>query len=499
MSHRIWLGLMVVIFHLFVFSPAYSQDNERILTLEDALSIARQQSPDALTTKQEFRRSYWSYKTFRGTYLPQVGISAEIPNINRVIQQIPNYETGVINYVPTQNATFTGTLRIRQEIGFTGGSLSLQSGLQRLDNYFTDSSSTSYYSTPINIIYSQPIFKFNPYKWDKKLEPMAYDQAQRKYLEDTERISMKMVYYFFDLLNAQVEMKIADSTLSNSSELYRIAEGRFTFGQILETDLLNFKLQLLRAQARVEDARVNLDLALDQFKSYLRIRDTVPITLIPPANIDFFNIDPLRAVQEANKNTSTALDFDKKLLEAKRDVNRAKMDGRFDANLYANFGYNQTAPNLPDAYKSPLDQEQVSLGLEIPILDWGVARGKIKIAESQEEIVTNSVEQERIDFERQVRLKAIKFNQQKILVEIAAESGRVAKKTYELTKARFLIGKPIDIHDLNQEKIAMDDSEKAYYTALQTFWQSYFELRQLTLYDFQKSERLHFNLEDLNP
>jgi len=500
MFHQYALSVISISVQFFLVPMAFAQDKQNILTLDDALRIAREQSPDALTTKQEFRRSYWSYKTFKGTYLPQVGVSAEIPNVNRVIEKITNYESGVINYVPTQNTTFTGALKITQEIGFTGGSLSLQSGLQRLDNFFfTDSATTSYYSTPINIIYNQPIFKFNPYKWDKKLEPLAYDQAQRKYLEDIERINMKMVYFFFTLLNAQIEKKIADSTLSNNIELYKIAEGRYNFGHILENELLNLKLQLLKAQTRVEDAKTSLDLALDQFKSFLRLKDTIPVVLIPPANIDFFIVDPVKAVEEANNNSSASLDFDRRLLEAQRDVNKAKMDGRFDANLYATFGYNQTAANVNNAYKSPLDQEQVAFGMEIPILDWGVARGRIKIAESQEEIVNNSVAQERIDFEREVRLKAIKFNQQKTLVQIAAESDKVAKKTYELTKARFLIGKPIDIRDLNQAQIDMDNFEKAYYSALQTFWQSYFELRQMTLYDFEKSERLTFNVKDIKP
>ena len=287
--------------------------------------------------------------------------------------------------------------------------------------------------------------------------------------------------------------------MSNNIELYKIAEGRYNFGHILENELLNLKLQLLKAQTRVEDAKTSLDLALDQFKSFLRLKDTIPVALIPPANIDFFIVDPVKAVEEANNNSSASLDFDRRLLEAQRDVNKAKMDGRFDANLYATFGYNQTAANVNNAYKSPLDQEQVAFGMEIPILDWGVARGRIKIAESQEEIVNNSAAQERIDFEREVRLKAIKFNQQKTLVQIAAESDKVAKKTYELTKARFLIGKPIDIRDLNQAQIDMDNFEKAYYSALQTFWQSYFELRQMTLYDFEKSERLTFNVKDIKP
>ena len=207
----------------------------------------------------------------------------------------------------------------------------------------------------------------------------------------------------------------------------------------------------------------------------------------------------MRAVEEATKNSSAAEDFQRRLIEAARDVNFAKMDGRFDAKLTAVFGYNQTAPTLQKAYNSALDQEQVTLGLGIPILDWGVARGKIKMAESKQEIVKNSVEQEIIDFERNVYLKVIQFNMQKNQLRIAAKSDTVARKTYEVTKGRYLIGKINSILDLNNAQIETDNAEKSYYDGLQTYWRSFFELRKMTLFDFSLKEPLQFNFSDVKP
>jgi len=104
----------------------------------------------------------------------------------------------------------------------------------------------------------------------------------------------------------------------------------------------------------------------------------------------------------------------------------AKMNGRFDANLRASFGYNQTAGNLGNAYKSPMDAESVSLTLNIPIVDWGVARGKINIAESQRDIVKNQVEQGIIDF-RQVLPEYHEIQYATNQLQIAAKADTVAK------------------------------------------------------------------------
>jgi outer membrane protein TolC len=286
------------------------------------------------------------------------------------------------------------------------------------------------------------------------------------------------------------------TNLSNYDTLYRIAKGRYQLGKIAENDLLQLELNFLKAQASVENADLALDNAQFQFKSYLRLQDSTRVVLLPPANIRFFKIDPEKAVQLANENSSTALDHKKRLLEAASAVNFAKTDGRFDANIHALIGLQQSGPTIPEAYLNPADQRQVSLGLTIPILDWGVAHGKIKMAQSQENIVKNSVEQEAIDFQRNVYLKVIQFNMQQNQLTIAAKSDTVARKSYEVTKGRYLIGKINSILDLNNAQIETDNSEKNYYFALQTFWRNYYEIRKLTLYDFQQDEPLRFDLRD---
>jgi outer membrane protein TolC len=491
-------SLLALLTAALLSTAGYSQQNIRKLTLQEALIIAQSQSPDALNAKQMFRASYWQFKTFKGTYLPGVGISATIPDIQRVIQKYTN-SNGLETYVPQQYTSYTANLAVTQKIGFTGGTIFIRSGLERTDNFYQDSTLTSYLSTPINIGYSQPIFQFNPFKWDRKIQPMMYDQAKRTYIENIEAINISTIDNFFNLLQAQIEVKISKTNLSNYDTLYRIAKGRYQLGKIAENDLLLLELNFLKAQAAVENADLAMDNALFRLKSFLRVKDTIHIELIPPANINFIKVNPDIAVTQAKNNSSISLDFNKRLLEAARDVNQAKMEGRFDAELTAVFGYNQNASTLQNAYKSPLDQEQVSLGLNIPILDWGVARGKIKMAESQEEIVRNSVEQERIDFERNVYLKVVQLNMQKNQVAIAAKSDTVAKKTYDVTKGRYLIGKINSILDLNNAQIETDNSQKSYYYSLQTFWRSYFELRKMTLYDFEINQPIQFNFEDVKP
>jgi len=472
-----------------------AQFNSRLLSLEDAIEIAKQQSPDAFNSKQEFRISFWEFRHFRALYLPALRLDANIPNFTR---QYTSYlgKNGQRTYVFEQYISAKANLALEQKIGVTGGTISLNSELTAEKNLpLTDTN--QFVSIPVYIKFDQPLFQFNPYRWDRKIEPLKYDLAKRKFLEDVENIAIYTTNYFFNLLQAQLDQKIALTNLSNYDTLYHIAKGRYQLGKIAENDLLQLELSYLRAQANVETASLDLESALFQFKSYLRIKDTVDIELIPPIDIRFFKIDPVLAIQESNRNTSTALDFKKRLLEAARDVNKAKRDDRFDANISAEIGLTKNGPYLNDVYTNPDDLERFSLQLTIPILDWGVSRGEIKKAQSQEEIVKNSVEQEIIDYQRNIYLKAVQFNMQQNQILIAAKSDTVARKSYEVTKGRYLIGKPVTILELNNAQIETDASRKSYFSTLQTFWSSYYEIRKLTLFDFRNNVPLSFDIKDI--
>lgn len=500
--NRYFFYFCIVMLILFVHPPTgFAQKKVLNMTLEEATTLAKERSIQALISKQEFRVSYLTYKTFRKGYLPQLSVSGTIPDFDRHITSYLNPD-GSNTYLPTQSINYIGNVSLNQKIGFTGGDISLNSGLQRIDNLNASSNtsySTSYYSTPVNIQYSQPIFMFNSYKWDRKLQPLQYDQAKRKYLESLEDINITTTNYFFAVLEAQVAKKIAETNYQNYDTLYKITQGRYQLGKIPQNQLLLYQLSLLQAKLAIENAKLALEDALFVLRSFLRMPETDSIVLLPPVNIAFFIIDPVKAINEALANTSPAEDFTRQLLVADMGVNKAKMDGRFDANLLARFGINQTAPTLPDAYKSSQDLEGVTLQFNLPIVDWGVARGNIRIAESQRDIVKNQVEQGILDFRQDIYRNVMKFNMQQNQIQIAAKADTVAKKSYEITKDRYMIGKITDFQELYTAQTEADNSENAFFSALQNYWQQYYSIRKSTLFDFENQSQLQFNINDLKP
>lgn len=484
----------------FVVLSGHSQELFKQLTLEDAIQLAKQQSPDALLAKHEFRSKYWQYKSFKASYLPSLVLEGYIPSYSKSINKYPREEGDVFRL--TNINDINARLNLNQKIGLTGGDISLNSNLAMINNFIpeTDSSAayttTEYTTTFINVELRQPLVKYNKYKWERRIEPMLYNEAKKIYLESMEEVSTTATNHFFNLLIAQIEEKIATINEANYDTLFKIALGRYELGRIAENELLQLELQYLRAGADVKNAELHSEDQMFKFKSFLRIQDDVSIELIEPSDIKPFEVNPAKALQEARYNSSEALSFNRQLVQAESQVAEAKYDGRFDAELFAVYGLSNFESNFQALTTKPQDIQTVELGITVPILDWGVAKGRLKMAQSNQEIVRTNVEQQQIDFDQKVFLLVAQFNMQYDQLIIAAKSDTVGQKRYDITKARYLIGK-ISITDLNIAQTEADNSKKSYFNTLWRYWRYYYELRQTTLFDFERDMPIMVDYKDL--
>ena len=107
------------------------------------------------------------------------------------------------------------------------------------------------------------------------------------------------------------------------------------------------------------------------------------------------------------------------------------------------------------------------------------------MAKSNREVVVNSVKQERIDFEQSVIMNVMEFNLQADQVTNSARADTIAQRGFEVTMRRFKIGK-LDITKLNLSRNDVENAKRAYIGSLRKYWTSYYQIRQLTLFDFEK-------------
>ncbi|MEA3443379.1 MAG: TolC family protein [Bacteroidota bacterium] len=479
---------------LIMFLPIqlWAQNTKLTLDLSEVIQIASEQSYDALIAKNTYLGSYWEYRTYKADYLPSLTLSGTPLGFDRSISTYINSE-GEQFYSSNSNNS-TANLSLRQNIGLTGGNIYMRSGLQRIDQFTDSTTNTNYSSSPVIIGFSQPLFGFNSLKWNKKIMPLKYKEAQKKYLEAKEQISIKAIMAFFDLSLAQINLEIAKMNYNNTDTLYHISQGRYNIGTIALNELLQMELGFLKSKSNLEESRLDLEVKKFRLRSFLGYNETVNIELIIPETVPDVEIPYNIAIQEALENNSNILSYQRQLIQANRNVAQAKANRGFSANLFTEYGLNQSAPQIADVYKDPDNSLQVNIGLSVPILDWGKGRGGVKMAESNREVIFTSVRQNRIDFEQDVYLKVMQFNMQDDQLTIAAKADTIAQFRYRVTKQRFLIGK-IDVMELNNALAEKDQNRRQYISALRNYYSFYYNLRKLSLYDFIENKTL---LEDFS-
>lgn len=484
--------LYIIVFLSLISLQLKSQEIIEELTFDEVIILAREQSPDAIMAKHQFRANYWEHRTYKADFRPSVSLNTVFPNLNRSVNSYT--DSSGTHYTRNNNNETSLNLDIKQNVPFTGGQISIKSDLLRLDDL--ERNTYSYASTPFSITYSQPVLFYNEYKWDKKIEPLKYEEAKKNYISSLEDVSIKAVGYFFDLALAQQNLQVAGINYSNADTLYQIATGRYNIGTIAENELLQMELSVLNAGSSLNSSLVDLEIRKFRLRSFLGFNEKVNLVLIIPTGIPELTVDVEEALELATVNNPEIISFERQLIEANRDVARAKSEKGLQASLFASVGYDANANEITDVYSNLEDRQVVRLGLGIPIMDWGLGKGKYKMAQSSQELIRTTVDQSRSDFVQNVFLNVMQFNLQDDQFLIAAKTDTIAQKRYDMTKQRFLIGK-VDVLDLNVALSEKDVAKTNYISALRRYWSNFYNLRKITLYDFIKEESLKANFDQL--
>lgn len=483
--------VITLLFCLLICSQAFTQNDTILLNFEQLIDAARNKSPQSAMARHAFKSAYWQYRSFKAGYLPLLSLSTTPIGINRslVSYTLPD---GSDTFIARSGNNSLIQIGMSQKIPFTGGEISIGSELQRTD-FFTDSK-TSYMINPIKVAYRQPIFAFNPFKWERKIEPLRYQEAKKSYRTRLEEISQRAVQLFFDLVLAQINTEISQLNYQNNDTLYKIAQGRYNIGTIARDELLQMELAYLNSQNTFKQSLNDYENTHFRLRSYLGYPNTTYLQVVVPDSVPEIIIDKDRALEYARSNNPRIDAIEINSIEADREVARTRSEQFMQADLFISLGLSKTGMHPKELTHDLLDQQQVSVGLSIPILDWGKAKGHYKMALSNRDLTKLTAEQERIDFEQQISLQVSKFNIQKAQIATAAKADTISQLRYQIAKQRFMVGK-VAITDLNIAGNERDGARRNYIGTIRDYWVSYFVIRYLTAYDFIKQQTIDVEYE----
>jgi outer membrane protein TolC len=463
------------------------------LTLKEAILLAQMQSVDAAVALNELKTSYWEYRTYQAEQLPEINFTGTTPSYNNSYSPYQESD-GSYTYVQNNYMGLNGRISIDQNIAPTGGMVSFITSLD-FTRQLGKGAYNEYMSVPFGITLEQPVFGVNHHKWRRRIEPVRYKEAKAAYVERVEKVTLSTIASFFNLLQAKEKLAIANQNLENAIRLYDIAVAKRRIGHISENELLQLELSALQAKGIVTEAQSNLNACMFQLRSFLGLSEQDLIDPLLPESVPSFRMVYQDVLEKAQENNRLAQNILRSRLEADYAVASAKGNRR-SVNLQVSVGYTGKDRVSEEAYRHLTGNQVVQIGVSVPILDWGKRRGKVKVAESNREVVLSRTKQEQMNFNQDIFLLVENFNNQAGQLEIAGQADRIAEKRYETSIEIFMIGK-INILDLNDAQKSKDEAKLKHVQELYKYWNYFYTIRSVALYDFITGDDLEADFEQI--
>ena len=463
------------------------------LTLQEAMARARSNSVDAEVALNQLKSAYWAYRSYKAELLPELSFAATIPSYRKQYSPYMD-ESGSYTFVSNNYMQFNGELSLTQNIWLTGGRLSVNSSLDFYRQLGTGSFN-QFMSIPVALTLNQPIFGVNNIKWDRKIEPVRYEEAKAQFMSATETVALAAIQYYFSFVVAKETLEIARQNLESAQKLYEVALEKREMGRISKNDLLQMELNLLDSQTELTDCESNYKDSMFQLITFLDFDEGTEIEAKVPLDVPFVEIGYTDALEKAETNNSFSKNMMRMQLEADYEVAKAKGAQR-EINLFAQIGYTGTDHYLGGSYDNLKSNQVIQIGFEIPIIDWGRRKGLVKMAESNRKLIESQVRQETMNFRQNLFILIERYGNQLQQVKISKRADEIARNRYDTNEQTFLIGK-ISTLDLNDSRVKKDEARRNYVNELYLFWYYYYQIRSLTLWDYENGSPIDSDIETI--
>lgn len=456
------------------------------LSLEEAVNQAQHHAPAARLAQTRRTISYFEYQAFRSEQNPQIFINGNIPSYSKEYFAVRQPD-GTIKFQSIKQNNANIGISLNQKIPFSGGELSLNSDLTRFDDF--KSKYKQYNTTPVYIRLTQPLFGFNENRWLRKTAPLTWEASRREYAETMESIAQEAARLFFDVLEAQTNILIAAANLRNTEVNFAIEKERIRLGTTTEERLLQLELQALVSRQDLDKASYTFEVAQLNLKIYTGNENVDSLLVQMPDVLPKLTIPIAQAVQLARAARSEYVNFEIRKIEARRDM--AQSDAaRHQINLFASYGFNNASANLDKAFRDMNDQQRFIVGFSIPIVDWGRRKSRYNMAKATEELIASDLAASDISLRQQIVTLAGNIGLLHAGINLARKTDSVALRRFDISTRLYQMGK-LSLTELNLAQSEKDQASRGYVQAMRAFWDAYYLMRRLTLFDFSTQTNLY--------
>ncbi len=474
-------GLLLFLFFQLLL-PANAQ---QILTLESAMDIARNNSPDIIRSLLNLERSQQSLKAQNAALKSKFTLNLTPISYSKSrnfddLQSIWNTNTTTQSF---------GTFTVAQPILPTDGTISLinRFGWQKNISEFRNNMESKSFSNNLYLSINQPLFTYNRTKLNLKQLELDLENAELSYAMQKLNLEKQVTQLFYNVYLAQMRLNVSQDEFANTQKSFEITQNKVTAGIAAKEELYQAELNFATSKSGVENARVTLEDTKDQFKQYIGMDIMEDMTVMSDVNFNPVVVDVNKAIQSGEKSRMEIRQREISVENSQFTLIQTKSMNEFRGDVSFSIGIIGDNEKLRDIYDTPTNQPRFSVAFNVPLWDWGEKKARIKAQEAVIETSKLTLDQQKIQIK--VDIRSVYRSLQNLVnqIDIASQNEKNAQLTYEINLERYTNG-DLTSMDLNLFQNQLSNKKMSYAQSLIDYKIELLNMKIQSLFDFEKNE-----------
>ena len=456
-----------------------------VLTMEDALEYSSLHNPDLINSRMSMERYEQNLIAQKASLKSRFSLNLQPITFSQSRQ----FDNRFSDWYTNRSLSSSGTFSISQPIIWTDATLSLNNSLswQRNESSINGGTSNQAFSNSLYLSLTQPIFTYNRTKMNLRQIEMNYENARISYALQLLNVERNITSQFYSLFMSQQNLEISESELENAEKNFNIIKDKVEADLVTKDEYYQAELNLAQSRSSLENQRVSLENAKDNFKQALGIPLDEDIRVVCDVEAEPVLVSFDKALESA---TTTRLELRQREISREQQemsMIQVKDNDSFSGNISLSLGVMGDDPDFPHIYDNPTNNPRVSVSFSVPIFDWGARKARIKAAEIERKMFELSAEEELKSIEMNVRSTCRSLDNLLGQIAIAEQSQKNAQLTYDLNEERYRNGELTGMQ-MNQFQTQLSNSKMSYTQAIINYKVQLLNIKILTLYDFEKDE-----------
>ena len=472
-----------IFFFILFINFAFAQ---KILTLQDALSIAMDKSYAVKSAELNLLSSQKNLEAAKLGLMTSINMQFNIPSYSRTLSSQFNPLTGTQQFFDYGYTTYDGSLNFVQPIIFTNGTFTLTGDIWKRSQFSSGQQIPNDYYSNLSLSLQQPLFTFNSLKASLTRAEISLEKAQRNYTSASKDIIYNVTAGFYQLYKAKKNVEIAEEKVQQTESSYNTAQNKFKAGLIAEVESLQLEIDLASSRNDLLSAKRTLEESKNDFKILIGLKLSDSIDVVAQLDYKPVDVNLDAAIDYALSNRNELKNAEADIDLSKLSVDEINSQGNISAMLSANYGINKDENRLQDIFHDFDGSRSVTFTVSVPVLDWGKNKRQVESAEANLNLYKLSFENQKQEIRKEIIEVVDNLNSAKARVETLSKSVELAQKSYDISLARFQAG-TITSFDLQQMQLRLTDAKTNSLNALIDYKLALADLDRKTLHDFEKN------------